>query len=80
MKKTRIRFTSEDDKLLAEYVAQCVRAGEGANGNKIYQDLEEHVRDLFSIRTRVVLIVAAPPSLLAFVARPLGTAPLAKVA
>ncbi|KAK4038207.1 Telomeric repeat-binding factor 2-interacting protein 1 [Parachaetomium inaequale] len=41
VKKTRIRFTEEDDKLLTEYVADRVRAGKGPNGNEIYKDLEE---------------------------------------
>ncbi|KAK4101565.1 hypothetical protein N658DRAFT_558714 [Parathielavia hyrcaniae] len=39
--KGRNLFTEEDDRLLTEYVKQCLNAGKGPSGNVIYQDFEE---------------------------------------
>jgi hypothetical protein len=42
-KKTRTKFTEQDDDVLARWVA---KHHEGAGGNKIYQDLEQIVRHI----------------------------------
>lgn len=36
-------FTDEEDKILAQYVAECIRKGLKVGGNKIYQAFEEEV-------------------------------------
>jgi hypothetical protein len=41
--KSRNLFTKEEDKVLAEYMAECVQKGLKIGGNKIYQEFEEKV-------------------------------------
>ncbi|KAK3291368.1 uncharacterized protein B0H64DRAFT_349412 [Chaetomium fimeti] len=41
VRKPRNFFTDEDDKILAKYVADRIKAGEKPNGNLIYQDFQK---------------------------------------
>jgi hypothetical protein len=41
---TKTPFTHQDERLLVTWVLQARRLGHELSGNKIYQELEEHVR------------------------------------
>lgn len=48
-KGTRTPFTAEDDRILAKWVTQQERSGEGILGNAIYEELEQKVRSQYYI-------------------------------
>lgn len=51
-KATRTPFTSEDDKILREWVIQRARIGEKVSGNNIYQKLAQQVVAPWTLRSR----------------------------
>lgn len=57
--RTRVRFTKEDDRILAKYVKKRIREGEKPRGNKIYDDLAKIVSSGPSASSIQLLTVAS---------------------